>query len=63
MSGGNFALDGGFWSVIAAVQTSNAPTLHIVLTLPTLSSSPGRCLRPVSPFSKTPTSEVLTACQ
>lgn len=27
MSGGNFALSGGFWAVVAAIQTANAPTL------------------------------------
>src|SRR6266480_3770721 len=30
MSGGNFSLDGGFWSIIAAVQTPGAPTLRVV---------------------------------
>jgi hypothetical protein len=29
MSGGNYAVDGGFWSIIAAVQTPGAPTLRI----------------------------------
>jgi hypothetical protein len=29
MSGGDFALDGGFWSIIAAVETEGAPTLTI----------------------------------
>jgi hypothetical protein len=29
MSGGDFALDGGFWSIIAAVETQGAPTLTI----------------------------------
>jgi len=29
MSGGNYSLSGGFWSLIAAVQTLNAPTLYI----------------------------------
>src|SRR5262245_14178256 len=29
MSGGDFALDGGFWSIIAAVDTQGAPTLTI----------------------------------
>jgi hypothetical protein len=32
MSGGNFTLDGGFWGVIAAVQTPGAPLLSIILT-------------------------------
>jgi len=32
MSGGNFTLDGGFWSIIAAVQTPGAPTLRVVRT-------------------------------
>jgi len=29
MSGGNYAITGGFWSVIAAVQTTGAPYLTI----------------------------------
>ena len=32
MSGGNFTLDGGFWAIIAAVQTPGAPLLRVVLT-------------------------------
>ncbi len=32
MRGGNFALDGGFWSLIAAVQTPGAPLLTISRT-------------------------------
>jgi len=32
MSGGNYTLDGGFWGVIAAVQTPGAPTLYIART-------------------------------
>ncbi len=32
MSGGNFTLDGGFWGLIAAVQTPGAPLLSIALT-------------------------------
>ena len=32
MSGGNFTIDGGFWSIIAAVQTPGAPTLNVRLT-------------------------------
>ena len=32
MSGGNFTLDGGFWGIIAAVQTPGSPLLRIVLT-------------------------------
>ena len=31
MSGGNFTLDGGFWGVIAAVQTPGAPLRSIAL--------------------------------
>jgi hypothetical protein len=31
MSGGNFTLDGGFWGLIAAVQTPGAPLLSIAL--------------------------------
>jgi hypothetical protein len=30
MSGGNFTLDGGFWGIIAAVQTPGAPLLTII---------------------------------
>ena len=29
MSGGNFAIDGGFWGIIAPIQTSGAPLLSI----------------------------------
>ena len=29
MTGGNFTLQGGFWSVVAAVQTPGAPTLIV----------------------------------
>ena len=32
MSGGNYALQGGFWGVIAAVQTQGAPSLSIIHT-------------------------------
>jgi hypothetical protein len=32
LSGGNFTLDGGFWGIIAAVQTVGAPLLTIRLT-------------------------------
>jgi len=32
MSGGNYALDGGFWSITAAVQTPGAPLLTISVT-------------------------------
>jgi hypothetical protein len=32
MTGGSFSLDGGFWSLIAAVQTPGAPTLTITRT-------------------------------
>ena len=31
MSGGNFTLEGGFWGVVAAVQTPGAPWLTITL--------------------------------
>ena len=31
MSGGNYSLDGGFWGIIAAVQTPGAPWLTITL--------------------------------
>jgi hypothetical protein len=29
MTGGNYSLTGGFWSLIATVQTGGAPTLYI----------------------------------
>ena len=32
MSGGNFTVDGGFWGIIAAVQTPGAPLLRVQLT-------------------------------
>jgi len=32
MSGGNFTIDGGFWGIIAAVQTPGAPLLTIART-------------------------------
>lgn len=32
MSGGNFSVDGGFWGIIAAVQTPGVPTLTIFRT-------------------------------
>ena len=32
MSGGNFSVSGGFWGLIAAVQTPGAPTLSIFRT-------------------------------
>ena len=32
MSGGNYTLDGGFWSIIATVQTPGAPLLSIFRT-------------------------------
>ena len=32
MSGGNYSLDGGFWGIIAAVQTPGAPFLTVSLT-------------------------------
>ncbi len=32
MSGGNYTLDGGFWGIIAAVQTPGAPMLSVSLT-------------------------------
>jgi len=32
MSGGNYTLVGGFWAVIAAVQTENAPFLNVLLS-------------------------------
>ena len=32
MSGGNFTVDGGFWGIIAAVQTPGTPLLSIART-------------------------------
>jgi hypothetical protein len=32
MSGGNYTLQGGFWGIIAAVQTPGAPYLSVTLT-------------------------------
>jgi len=32
MSGGNYTLTGGFWSIIAAIHTSGAPLLRVQLT-------------------------------
>src|ERR1051325_1350053 len=32
VSGGNFTIDGGFWGIIAAVQTPGAPLLTIART-------------------------------
>ncbi len=32
MSGGSFTLDGGFWGILAAVQTPAAPYLWVTLT-------------------------------
>src|SRR5262245_54773162 len=32
MSGGNYTVDGGFWGIIAAIQTPGAPALRVVRT-------------------------------
>ena len=32
MSGGNFSLEGGFWGIVAAIQTPGSPLLRIALT-------------------------------
>jgi len=32
MSGGSFTLDGGFWGIVAAVQTPGGPALRVVWT-------------------------------
>jgi hypothetical protein len=32
MTGGNYAVDGGFWGIIAPLQTPGAPTLRLVVT-------------------------------
>lgn len=34
MSGGNFSVSGGFWSLIAAVQVTGSPTMTITITGP-----------------------------
>jgi hypothetical protein len=34
LSGGSFTIDGGFWGVVAAVQTPGAPRLTITRTAP-----------------------------
>src|SRR5216684_6593785 len=34
LSGGNFTLDGGFWGIIAAIQTNGTPPLTITRTAP-----------------------------
>ena len=33
MSGGNFTIDGGFWGIIAAVQTPGSPLLRVARTI------------------------------
>src|SRR5436189_3631540 len=33
MSGGNYTLDGGFWGIIAAVQTPGSPLLRVARTI------------------------------
>ena len=33
MSGGNFTIEGGFWGIIATVQTPGAPLLSIFRTI------------------------------
>ena len=32
MTGGNYSLIGGFWSIVAAIQTPGAPLLTVTLT-------------------------------
>lgn len=32
MSGGNYSVDGGFWGIISAVPTDDAPELGVILT-------------------------------
>jgi hypothetical protein len=34
LSGGNYSVDGGFWGIIAAVQTPGAPLLRVARTQP-----------------------------
>ena len=39
MSGGNFTIDGGFWGIVAALQTPGAPLLSIARTFSRLHRS------------------------
>ena len=55
MSGGNYAIDGGFWGIIAAVQTPGAPLLTITRTTTNTVAVSWRRLQPDLRFSKTPT--------
>jgi hypothetical protein len=32
MSGGNLTLDGGFWGIVAAIQSPGSPLLRVLLT-------------------------------
>src|SRR6266550_675454 len=32
LSGGNYTIDGGFWGIIAAIQTPGAPLLRVVFS-------------------------------
>ena len=48
MSGGNFTIDGGFWGIIAAVQTPGAPLLSIARTTTNTVAVSGRRLRRAS---------------
>jgi hypothetical protein len=58
MSGGNLSLDGGFWSLIGAVQTPGAPLLSIIHTTTNAGAVLGRRLRPAGICNKTPTASV-----
>jgi hypothetical protein len=66
MSGGSYSLTGGFWGVIAAVQTPGAPRLNITLTATTSvliswpSPSTGWTLQHNTSLNTTNWSEVLT---
>jgi hypothetical protein len=72
MSGGNFTLQGGFWSVIASIQTPGAPLLSVTCLGSTLVVSwplpaTGWVLEQASvltgaviPWSQVPTNQYLT---
>ncbi len=59
MSGGNYTLQGGFWSIIQAVQTDGAPILSILYPSPgtvtvSWALAPGYFLEQSSTLSGTP---------
>ncbi len=66
MSGGNYALQGGFWSIIQAVQTEGAPTLEILYSSPATVTvswalSPGYYLEESTTLTGTPWAQVAPA--